>query len=120
MEDELEEHRGLAILDERTRALLPPDSARPIDVRTRWSLRVRYRRQLTSTLFFSHVTFYQPATDDMADRFTADAMTAAEVALSAVLALTSTLHHHYDNEGGRRGAESDVDGQLLLGLRARF
>ena len=119
MEDELEEHRGLAILDERTRALLPPDSA----PHRRANPLVAPRSlppQLTSTLFSSHVTFYQPAIDDMADRFTVDATTAGEVALSAVLALTSTLHHHYDNEARRRGAESDVDGQLLLGLRARF
>ena len=111
---------SLAILAERIRALSPPDSAPANGVRTRWSLRLRYRRQLTPTLFFSHVTFYQPRVDDIADRFTVDATTAVEVALSAVLALTSTLHHHYDSEARSRGAGSNVDGQLLLGLRARF
>ena len=111
---------SLAILAERTRPLVPPDSLEPIDVRARWSLRARYRRQLTPTLFFSHVTFYQPRIDDVARRFTVDATTAVEAALSAALALTSTLHHHYDSEARSRGADSNTDGQLLLGLRARF
>jgi hypothetical protein len=111
---------SLALLDERTRALTPPDSARPIAVRTRWSLRVRYRRQLTSNLFFSHVTFYQPAVGALEDRYTVEATTAVEAAVTSLLALTSTLRHRYDNEARTRGADSNTDGQLLLGVRARF
>jgi hypothetical protein len=111
---------SLALLAERTRALVPRDSVARVDTRTRWSLRVRYRRQLTPTLYFSHVTFYQPAIDDPLARYTVDATTALEAAMTSVISLTATIRDRYDSEARVRGATSNNDGQFLLGLRARF
>jgi hypothetical protein len=111
---------SLALLSEQTRALVPRDSAARVATRTRWSLRFRYRRQLTPTLWVSHVTFYQPAVSLPGVRYTADATTQLEAAITSVVSLTATLRNRYDSEARLRGAESNNDGQFLLGLRARF
>jgi hypothetical protein len=111
---------SLALLEERTRALAQPDSAGPVTRRTRWSFRFRYRRQVTPSVYVSHVTFYQPAVRAVADRYTVDATTAVEAALTSVLSVTGTLRHRYDSEARGRGAASNTDGQFLLGVRARF
>jgi hypothetical protein len=112
---------SLALLEERTRALASADGVGGVVTnRTRWSLRFRYRRQLTPTVYVSHVTFYQPAVREAADRYTVNATTALEVALTRLLSLTATHRHLYDTEAGTRGAASSTDGQLLVGLRARF
>jgi hypothetical protein len=111
---------SLALLAERTRALAPPDSVAGVETRTRWSLRFRHRRQLTPTLFFSHVTYYQPAVGDPLARYTIDATAALEATMTSVISLTATLRDRYDNEARSRGATSNNDGQFLLGLRARF
>ena len=109
---------SLALLEERTRSLAIGRGS--IDSKTRWSLRFRYRRQLTANVYASHVTFYQPDVRDVGARFTVDATTSLEVALTSVLSLTSTHRHRYDSEARTRGAESNDDGQLLLGMRASF
>ncbi|HEY2376095.1 MAG TPA: DUF481 domain-containing protein [Gemmatimonadaceae bacterium] len=111
---------SLALLTERTVALEPPDSSARIATRTRWSWRFRYRRQLTPTLYVSHVTFYQPAVEHAATRYTVDATTSLEAAITSAVSLTATLRDRYDSESRSRGAPSDNDGQFLLGLRARF
>ena len=110
---------SLALLEERTRALAL-DRVRRLTARTRWSVRFRYRRQVTASVFFSHVTFYQPETRALAERYTVDSNTSIEAALTSVLALTGTLRHRYDSEAAARGADSNTDGQMLVGLRARF
>jgi hypothetical protein len=66
------------------------------------------------------VTFYQPAVQHSVSRYTVDAVTAVELAITSSVALTTTLHHRYDSEARSRGAESYNDGQFLDGLRARF
>jgi hypothetical protein len=71
-------------------------------------------------LFFSHVTFYQPALGAIGNRYTVDATTSLEAALTSAFSLTSTLQHRYDSEARGRGAESNTDGQFLLGMRVRF
>jgi Protein of unknown function, DUF481 len=111
---------SLALLEERTRALAGPDTAGRVSRRTRWSLRFRYRRQVTPSVFFSHVTFYQPAVSAVAERYLVDANTSIEAALTAVLSLTGTLRHRYDSEARLRGAASNTDGQVLIGVRARL
>jgi len=111
---------SLALLSEQTRALAPADSVARVATRTRWSLRFRYRRQLTPTLWVSHVTFYQPAVSLPGARYTADATTQLEAAVTSVVSLTATLRNRYDSEARLRGAQSNNDGQFLLGLRARF
>lgn len=107
---------SLALLVERTR---PSDAGVPVQRRVRWSLRPRLRRQLSPTVRLSHVTFYQPAVD-RPGRFTAETTTVLASALRAGLDLTVTLRDRYDSEARGRGARSNHDGQLLLGVAARF
>lgn len=111
---------SLALLAERTRALVPRDSSAIIVHRTRWSWRFRYRRQLSPTLYVSHVTFYQPAVERPGTRYTLDGTTSLEAAMTSVVSLTATLRDRYDSEARGRGATSNNDGQFLLGVRARF
>jgi hypothetical protein len=111
---------SLALLAERTRALVPHDSIAGVDARARWSLRFRYRRQLTHTLYFSHVTFYQPGVRLPLAQYTIDATTAVEASITSVVSLTATLRDRYDSEARQRGADSDNDGNFLFGLRAHF
>lgn len=111
---------SLALLAERTRALVPRDSIASVATRARWSWRFRYRRQLTPTLYVSHVTFYQPTVERPATQYTVDATTTLEAAINSILSLTATLRDRYDSEARGRGAISDNDGQFVLGLRARF
>ena len=108
-----------ALLGERTRALRPAAGVAPVTTRTRWSLRARYRRQLTDALRVTHVTFYQPAVD-RPGRYTADSNTSLVVAVNGSLSLTATLHDRYDSEARRRGARSNHDGNVLFGTRATF
>jgi hypothetical protein len=113
---------SLALLWERTHALPVPDvigDEGAISSRARWSLRVRMSHQLTSSIFFSHVTFYQPAVSHIA-HFTTDSKTTLENKLLSSLSLTATLRDLYDSEAVRRGASSNHDGQVLLGVRAAF
>jgi hypothetical protein len=111
---------SLALLAERTRALLTGDIAGDATGRSRWSVRFRYRRQMTSSVSFSHVTFYQPVVGAVGQRYIVDAVTAAEAAITSVLLLTGTVKHRYDSEARERGAVSNTDGQMLFGVRARF
>lgn len=117
---------SLALLAERTRARREPgqpaggtDAARGEGNRVRWSLRARWRRQLTPTLRVSHVTFYQP-TVNAVQRYTVETTTTIASPLRRGLDLTGTLLDRYDSEARRRGARSNHDGQLLFGLRASF
>lgn len=113
---------SLAVLAERTHALPAPDvpdDDGAISSRARWSLRVRLQHQMTSSLFLSHTTFYQPAMSAF-QHFTTDSKTTLENKLLASLSLTATLRDLYDSEATRRGATSNHDGQFLLGVRAAF
>jgi hypothetical protein len=110
---------SLALLWERTRALDPRPDLAEVTTRTRWSLRVRVRRKLTTTLHLSHVTFYQPSTDALG-RYTATSNTSLARTVNERLSLTVTLRDQYDSEAERRGARSNHDGQLLFGARASF
>lgn len=114
---------SLALLWEHTRALDPDTSLTPptpaTSSRTRWSLRGRVQRQLTSAVRLTHVTFYQPAVDHLA-RYTADSNTSLAIALNQTFSLSMTLRDRYDSEARRRGARSNHDGQLLFGIKAAF
>ena len=111
---------SLAMLTERTRAQRSDAGVAPSTRRTRWSLRFRYRRQLTPVLYVSHVTFYQPAIERPALRYTVDASTSLDAAITSSLSLAATLRHRYDSEARSRGASSNNDGKLVFGLRAHF
>ena len=110
---------SLALLAEHTRTLAPEGDEPASTTRLRWSTRLRYQRRFTEGVRFSHVTFYQPAVDRL-DRYTTDSNSALVVSLTRAIALTTTLRQRYDSEARRRGARSNLDGQLLFGARASF
>lgn len=87
--------------------------------RLRLSFRLKGYRKLDDRIRFTHETFYQPSAREMA-HFTLTSTSTLTFDLNKTLALTSTLHDTYDSEAQRRGARSNNDGQLLLGLRARY
>jgi hypothetical protein len=113
---------SLAVLAERTQPRDDePSAADTTRVRwlSRWSLRARMRRQLSKSTRFTHVTFYQPAIDQL-DRYTVNSTTTLAASLTTKLSLTFAVHDMYDSESRARGARSNNDGQLLFGLSATF
>lgn len=110
---------SLALLWEQTRALDPDSGVAPIATRIRWSLRVRAGHRFTNGLRLSHVTFYQPAVD-RPSRYTADSNTSAALALNERVAFTVTSRNRFDSESRARGARTNLDGELLFGLRTTF
>jgi hypothetical protein len=110
---------SLAVLVERTVPLAVDTLPVSPTTRARWSLRLRTRRHLTSTLSIHHVTFYQPAIE-RPGAYTVDTLTELEDRLWAGVSLTASLHDLVDSDARRRGATSNHDGQLLFGLRTTF
>jgi len=109
---------SLAVLGEKT----TPRVANPdfnSDLLARWSARHRFRAQLGETVNFSSTTFYKPLLDDLSD-YTISSVNSLGVALNSSLALTFTFIDTYDSESRLRGAESNNDGQLLFGFRAKW
>ena len=107
---------SLALLWEHTRAL-DPDSATPrTRSRARWSLRARMRHQLGPVVKFTHVTFYQPAVDELS-AYVVDSNTALAVSMTAAWSLTASWRERFDSEARDRGARSNHDGQVLFGVR---
>jgi hypothetical protein len=110
---------SLALLWEQTRARDPEPDVDPTTALARWSLRFRANRRLTSNVTMSHQTLWQPATSDLG-LYTTETSTGLSVALNSSLSLTVTLRDKYDSEAIIRGADSNHDGQLLFGVRAKF
>ena len=107
---------SLAVLVERTVPLAIDTLTPSPTTRARWSLRLRTRRHLTSTLSFHQVTFYQPAID-RPGAYTVYTLTELEDRLWAGVALTASLHDIVDSEARHRGARSNLVGLLLFGVR---
>jgi hypothetical protein len=110
---------SLAALWERTLARDPEPPAPRATSQARWSLRFRLRRQMTETVRFEHLSFYQPVVDAI-ELYIIESSTALALAISSRIALTATLRDRYDSEARTRGARSNHDGQLLFGARASF
>jgi hypothetical protein len=85
----------------------------------RWSVRHRLKGKFNSSVSYSSTTLYKPAFSDLGD-YTISSVNSLGVALSTVLSLSFTFIDTYDSEARLRGAESNNDGQLLLGLRAAW
>jgi hypothetical protein len=110
---------SLALLWEQTRALDPAPGDDETSTLARWSLRFRGNRRLTSTVTVSHLTLWQPATKDLG-LYTTETSTGLAVALNSSLSLTVTLRDKYDSQAVERGSDSNHDGQVLFGVRAKF
>jgi len=112
---------SLAVLAENTQLLdgAPASSKASAGSRARYSLRARFRKRLNRDIRFSHLTLYQPTTNNLG-RYTLDALTELAVPLRSKLQLTITHRERLDSEAVKRGAPSIRDGQLVFGLRATF
>lgn len=115
---------SLAALAEHTRALRDATvdegaSDEAAGTRYRWSLRARYRRMLSRSLRFSHVTFYQPTFGDLGE-YTLEASTTLAIPLRERVNLTITHIERIDSEATQRGAPSNRDGQVLFGVSTTF
>jgi hypothetical protein len=111
---------SLALLDEQTRPLDPPPGSARTDTRvTRWSVRGRVRHRFDDRLRLSHVTFWQPSVTAVA-RYLVRSSTEIDYALTTGLGLSLALLDNYDSEARARGARVNNDGQLLVGVTARW
>lgn len=110
---------SLALLWEHTTPTIPDSTTNLEMSRLRWSLRLKASRTLDERVHFTQVSFYQPSVKAMR-HFTFTSTTTLAFDLNKTLSLTSSLYETYDSEARGRGARSNNDGQLLLGLRARY
>ncbi|MCU0627444.1 MAG: DUF481 domain-containing protein [Gemmatimonadaceae bacterium] len=86
---------------------------------TRLSTRLRYRNQFTDRLNFDHVTWYRPELLAPA-RFLASSLTAVQYQLTKVAGLRLSFQNEYDSLAQGRGARSNHNGQILIGVNSRF
>lgn len=108
---------SLALLGERTYfpSALPDDD----EALVRWSARGRYSREVNDRVRVSHETFYRPVVDAF-DRFTITSTTSVAIRLARFANLSVSFLDNYDSEAKDRGARSNNDGQLVLGVLASF
>jgi hypothetical protein len=109
---------SVALLWERTIPMESAGSGPSADL-MRWSVRLRVKRRLNDRLYFTHVTFYQPSVENTST-FTVNSTTSLILDLTKKLSITGTLTDTYDSQARSRGARSNNDGQLLLGVRAKL
>jgi hypothetical protein len=114
-DDRREVSLSLAVLEERTIPIRV--SGLPGERLTRWSARGRVKQAWGDRARFSHVTFWQPAVDDLS-RFLIRSTTEAEYVINEAISLTTSFVDSYDSEAVSRGAGSYNDGQLVFGVRA--
>ena len=89
------------------------------DLLARWSWRVKARHTVDDRLILSHATFYRPSVGTASD-FTISSTSAVAYQLRESVALTVSFVDNYDSEARGRGAESNNDGQVLVGVLATF
>lgn len=109
-----------ALLVERTNPRLDPTQPDQIDSFFRWSLRFRGRHNLGGDqVKLSAVVFYRPRID-ATGIYTLEVDTRVDVSLSTRLALRVSFLEQYDSEAVGRGARTNSDGQLIIGLTVGF
>ena len=104
---------SVAALVERTE---PANGAEDPDVLARWSLRLRARKTTAGgRLMFSSETFWRPRLGDP-EVFTLATTQSLAAQFTERISLKLTFVDKYDSEATTRGARSNNDGQLLLGV----
>ena len=107
---------SVGVLGERTDARGVPVGIEDPEVRARWSVRLRARRELAGgRVSFNSETFWRPQLDN-AGVATASTTHSLAAQLTERVSLKLTLVDHYDSGAMERGARSNNDGQLLLGV----
>jgi hypothetical protein len=85
----------------------------------RLSNRVRYRNQFTDRVNLEHVTWIRPQVNDWSDML-ASSLTSLGYVLSTHASLRLSFQNDFDSNSRARGARSNHNGQILVGVAARF
>lgn len=109
---------SVAMLAERLRpSRLSPDAE--IVTAARWSGRARFRHQFDSRLRLSHTTFWQPRVSDL-EIYTVNSTSELSFAVRQSTSITISYLALYDSAARERGAQSNNDAQILLGVKSGF
>ena len=109
---------SLGVNGERTEPLPPADSL-GAKVLARAFSSIRLRRELTSRVAMTNETSYEPALTSGGD-FTVQSVTALKIRLASFAGLTVMVRDHYDSKSVERGARTNNDVELLVGLLTTF
>jgi hypothetical protein len=109
---------SVAVLGERSRL---PSAEGPVSEATlaRLSTRLRLRRRFGDRATVSHETFYRPELYQIT-AFTFSNNLAATYRMTEVLNLKASYLDNYDSEARGRGARTNYDAQVVLGVLAEF
>ena len=109
---------SVAMVGERSRL---PSVEGPLTEVTlaRLSTRLRLRRQVGERTTLSHETFFRPELYELT-AFTFSNNVAATYRMNEALNLKASYLDNYDSEAQDRGARSNYDGQLVIGVAADF
>lgn len=109
---------SVAMLAERLRpSRLSPDSN--TITAARWSGRARFRHQFDARLKLSHTTFWQPRVSDL-QIYTVNSASELSFAVRQSTSITISYLSQYDSAARGRGAQSNNDAQILLGVKSGF
>jgi hypothetical protein len=109
---------SLAMLGEHSR-LPDKEGAVITEELTRLSARLRLRRRVGGRTELSHESFFRPELHSLT-RYTFSNSTSAGYKMNDMVALKVSYLDNYDSEARGRGAESNYDGQLVVGVQADF
>lgn len=85
----------------------------------RLSNRIRFRNQFTDRMNVDHVTLIRPQIDDWSN-FLGSSQTSLGYLLSSRTSLRLSFQNDYDSGSRARGARSNHNGQMLVGVAAKF
>lgn len=103
---------------ERTEALPPGDSADAVTL-ARGVSSLRLRRELTPRVAFASETAYEPALTESGD-YTIQSVNTLKVRLARFAALSFSVRDNYDSRSVARGARTNNDVELLMGILTTF
>ncbi len=109
---------SVALLAERS-WLPTKENGREITSLARFSGRVRLRRRVGGRAVFNAETFFRPEAYHMT-RFTLTNSASASFRMNELINLKASYLDNYDSRARDRGARSNYDGQVVLGIEADF
>ena len=105
---------SVALLGERSR-FPGANGATITESLARWSARFRTRHSITDRLSVESVTFYRPELDAV-DRFTFSSVNTLGYQVTPRITLRLSFVDNYDSEARDRGARTNNDGELVVGV----
>jgi hypothetical protein len=105
---------SLALLGEWSRLAAPP-AVPAEDALVRWSARLRLRHDFTEHLTLQSETFYQPELESVA-RYTMSSSSSIGYRMRSWATIKLSVLTNYDSEARARGARTNNDGQMVVGV----